>query len=385
MLSFPSRRSGLKTLGLALAGLALSAGSGFADTAAPVPNKGDTAWMLTSSALVLMMSIPGLALFYGGLVRTKNMLSVLTQVFAIVAMVGVVWVVYGYSEAFTHGDIANAFFGGGSRLFLRGMDANSTAATFSNGVVIPEYAYMVFQMTFAMITPALIIGAFAERIKFSAMMLFMLLWVTFIYFPIAHIVWYWAGPDAIGDAAKALAAATTDAAKAAAQAKLDAVNADAGIGFQWGALDFAGGTVVHINAGIAGLVGALIIGKRVGYGKESFAPHSLTMSMIGASLLWVGWFGFNAGSNLEAERHDGARLRQHHGRHRRRGAVLAVRRMAGQGQALAARHDFGRGRRPGRRHPGLRLRRPDGFGRARPGGLADLLVLRLDGEEQVRL
>ncbi len=300
MHSFPSRRSGLKTLGLALAGLALSAGAAFADTAAPVPNKGDTAWMLTSSALVLMMSIPGLALFYGGLVRTKNMLSVLTQVFAIVAMVGVVWVIYGYSEAFTHGDIANAFFGGGSRLFLMGMDANSTAATFSNGVVIPEYAYMVFQMTFAMITPALIIGAFAERIKFSAMMLFMLLWVTFVYFPIAHIVWYWAGPDAIGDAAKALAAATTDAAKQAAQAKLDAVNADAGLGFQWGALDFAGGTVVHINAGIAGLVGALMIGKRIGYGKESFAPHSLTMSMIGASLLWVGWFGFNAGSNLES-------------------------------------------------------------------------------------
>ncbi len=180
------------------------------------------------------------------------------------------------------------------------MDANSTAATFSNGVVIPEYAYMVFQMTFAMITPALIVGAFAERIKFSAMMLFMLLWVTFIYFPIAHIVWYWAGPDAIGDAAKALAAATTDAAKQAAQAKLDAVNADAGLGFQWGALDFAGGTVVHINAGIAGLVGALIIGKRIGYGKENFAPHSLTMTMIGASLLWVGWFGFNAGSNLES-------------------------------------------------------------------------------------
>ena len=295
-----SRRSGLTTLGLALAGLGLSAGAALADTAAPVPNKGDTAWMLTSSALVLMMSIPGLALFYGGLVRTKNMLSVLTQVFAIVAMVGVVWVIYGYSEAFTHGDIANAFFGGGSRLFLKGMDANSTAATFSNGVVIPEYAYMVFQMTFAMITPALIVGAFAERIKFSAMMLFMLLWVTFIYFPIAHIVWYWAGPDAIGDAAKALAAATTDAAKQAAQAKLDAVNADAGLGFQWGALDFAGGTVVHINAGIAGLVGALIIGKRIGYGKENFAPHSLTMTMIGASLLWVGWFGFNAGSNLES-------------------------------------------------------------------------------------
>ena len=159
---------------------------------------------------------------------------------------------------------------------------------------------MVFQMTFAMITPALIVGAFAERIKFSAVLLFMLLWVTLIYFPIAHMVWYWAGPDAIGDAAKALAAATDDAAKAAAQAKLDAVNADAGMLFQLGALDFAGGTVVHINAGIAGLVGAIMIGKRIGYGKEALPPHSLTMSMIGASLLWVGWFGFNAGSNLEA-------------------------------------------------------------------------------------
>jgi Amt family ammonium transporter len=294
----PSRNLALGLTGL---GLALCAGvaSAHAQTAAPVPNKGDTAWMLTSSALVLMMSIPGLALFYGGLVRTKNMLSVLTQVFAIVSMVGIIWVIYGYSEAFTHGDIANAFFGGSSRFFLKGMDANSTAATFSNGVVIPEYAYMVFQMTFAMITPALIVGAFAERIKFSAMMLFMLLWVTVIYFPIAHMVWYWAGPDAITNAAKAVAAAATPAAKAAAQAKLAAINSDAGLSFQWGALDFAGGTVVHINAGIAGLVGALVIGKRIGYGKENFAPHSLTMTMIGASLLWVGWFGFNAGSNLE--------------------------------------------------------------------------------------
>ena len=307
MLSFPSRKAGLKTLGLALAGLALCAGAAYAQTAAapaappaPVPNKGDTAWMLTSSALVLMMSIPGLALFYGGLVRTKNMLSVLTQVFAIVSLVGVIWVLYGYSEAFTSGGALNDFVGGFSKSFLKGIDVNSTAATFSNGVVIPEYAYMVFQMTFAMITPALIVGAFAERIKFSAVMLFVLLWVTLIYFPIAHMVWYWAGPDAIGDAARALAAATDDAGKAAAQAKLDAVNLDAGKLFQLGALDFAGGTVVHINAGIAGLVGAIMIGKRIGYGKEALPPHSLTMSMIGASLLWVGWFGFNAGSNLEA-------------------------------------------------------------------------------------
>ena len=312
MVSLPSRRTGLRTLGLALAGLALCAVAAHAQEAAqaaapaaaappaPVPNKGDTAWMLVSSALVLMMSIPGLALFYGGLVRTKNMLSVLAQVFAIVSMVGVIWVLYGYSEAFTNGGGLNDFVGGFSKIFLKGVDATSTAATFSNGVVIPEYAYMVFQMTFAMITPALIVGAFAERIKFSAVLLFVLLWVTLIYFPIAHMVWYWAGPDAIGDAAKALAAASGDAAKTAAQAKLDAANADAGKLFQLGALDFAGGTVVHINAGIAGLVGALMIGPRLGYGKEALPPHSLTMSMIGASLLWVGWFGFNAGSNLEA-------------------------------------------------------------------------------------
>ena len=207
MLSFPSRKTGLKTLGLALAGLALCAGAAYAQTAAapaaPVPNKGDTAWMLTSSALVLMMSVPGLALFYGGLVRTKNMLSVLTQVFAIVSLVGVIWVLYGYSEAFTSGGALNDFVGGFSKSFLKGIDASSTVATFSSGVVIPEYAYMVFQMTFAMITPALIVGAFAERIKFSAVLLFVVLWVTLIYFPIAHMVWYWAGPDAVGDAARA--------------------------------------------------------------------------------------------------------------------------------------------------------------------------------------
>ena len=313
MLSIPSRRTGLKTLGLALAGVALCACAAYAQDAAPaaaaaapaappalVPNKGDTAWLLVSSALVLMMSIPGLALFYGGLVRTKNMLSVLAQVFAIVALVGVLWVLYGYSMAFTNGGGLNDFVGGFSKVFLKGVDPSATAATFSNGVVVPELAYMVFQMTFAMITPALIVGAFAERVKFSAVILFVLLWVTLIYFPIAHMVWYWAGPDAIGDAAKALAKATTDADKATAQAALDAVNLDAGKLFQLGALDFAGGTVVHINAGIAGLVGAIMVGKRIGYGKEALAPHSLTMSMIGASLLWVGWFGFNAGSNLEA-------------------------------------------------------------------------------------
>src|SRR5579872_7433953 len=271
-----------------------------AAAAAPVPNKGDVAWMLTASALVLMMSIPGLALFYGGLVRTKNMASVLTQVFAIVAMIGVTWTIYGYSMAFSDGGSMTPWVGGFSKAFMHGIDANSTAATFSNGVVIPELAYFVFQMTFAMITPALIVGAFAERIKFSAVMLFILLWSTFIYYPIAHWVWFVAAPDDVANAAKALAAATDAAAKTAAQAKLDEVTGAVGWLAGAGALDFAGGTVVHINAGIAGLVGALLIGKRTGYGKDLMAPHSLTMSMIGASLLWVGWFGFNAGSNLEA-------------------------------------------------------------------------------------
>src|SRR6516162_10006221 len=291
---------GLCALGLADAAFADDAAPAAAAAAAPVPNKGDVAWMLTSSALVLMMSIPGLALFYGGLVRTKNMASVLTQVFAIVSMIGVTWTIYGYSMAFSDGGSMTPWVGGFSKAFLHGVDANSTAATFSNGVVIPELAYFVFQMTFAMITPALIVGAFAERIKFSAVMLFILLWSTFIYYPIAHWVWYVAAPDDVAAAAKALAAATDAAAKAAAQSKLDEVTGNVGWLAGAGALDFAGGTVVHINAGIAGLVGALIIGKRVGYGKDLMAPHSLTMTMIGASLLWVGWFGFNAGSNLEA-------------------------------------------------------------------------------------
>jgi Amt family ammonium transporter len=289
------------TFGFACIFSLFSMSAALAETAAtPVPNKGDTAWMLISTALVLMMSIPGLALFYGGLARSKNMLSILTQVFAIVSLVAIVWVVYGYSLAFTQGGSLNSFVGGFDRAFLRGLTPDSTAATFSNGVVIPEYAYMVFQMTFAMITPALIVGAFAERMKFSAVLLFILLWVTFIYFPIAHSVWYWAGPDAIAEAAKAVQTATDEAAKTAAQLKLDDVLANAGFFQQLGALDFAGGTVVHINAGIAGLVGALILGKRLGYPKDVSPPHSLTMSMIGASLLWVGWFGFNAGSNLEA-------------------------------------------------------------------------------------
>jgi len=237
-------------------------------------DKGDTTWMLISSALVLMMSVPALALFYGGLVRTKNMLSVLMQVFMIVSVAALVWVSWGYSMAFTSG---GPFVGGFSKVFLMGVDATTYAATFSNNVYIPEYAFVIFQMTFACITPALIVGAFAERVKFSSLMVFTVLWLTCIYFPMAHMVWYWAGPDFLPDA-------PTDA------------------GFLWamGALDFAGGTVVHINAGIAGLVGCIMIGKRIGFGKEATPPHSLTMTMIGASLLWVGWFGFNAGSNLEA-------------------------------------------------------------------------------------
>jgi Amt family ammonium transporter len=250
-----------------------------AEQMAGMVDKGDTTWMLISSALVLLMSIPALALFYGGLVRTKNMLSLLMQVFMIVSVAALLWVTYGYSLAFTSGgDSALApFIGGFSKAFLSGVDATTVAATFSNNVYIPEYAFVVFQMTFACITPALIVGAFAERIKFAPLMIFTVLWLTFAYFPVAHMVWYWAGPDFLPDAPT-----------------------DAGLLWGWGALDFAGGTVVHINAGIAGLVGCLIVGKRIGYGKEATPPHSLTMTMIGASLLWVGWFGFNAGSNLEA-------------------------------------------------------------------------------------
>ena len=266
---------------------------------APTPDKGDTAFMFVCSIAVLLMTVPGLALFYGGLVRTKNMLSMYMQVFATVCLVSILWIAYGYSMAFTNGGGLNDFVGGFGKAMLKGVDSTTLAGTFSNGVYIPEYIYIVFQMTFACITPALILGAVAERMKFSAVLVFMALWATLIYFPIAHMVWYWGGPDAFGNAAKAVAEATGEG-KAAAQAALDGVLADAGLMFKWGALDFAGGTVVHINAGIAGLVGAMIVGKRVGYGKEHMPPHSLTMCMIGAALLWFGWFGFNVGSNLEA-------------------------------------------------------------------------------------
>lgn len=252
---------------------------------APTPDKGDTTWMMVSTLLVILMTIPGLALFYGGLVRSKNMLSVLMQVMVTFSMIVVLWFVYGYSLAFTEG---SAFIGGLDRLFMKGVWDNAAgtfanAATFSKGVVIPEIVFAAFQATFAGITCALIVGAFAERIKFSAVLLFMVIWFTFSYAPIAHMVWFWMGPDAY-----------------TAANVVDEMNSKAGLIWQWGALDFAGGTVVHINAAVAGLVGAYMVGKRVGYGKEAMAPHSLTLTMVGASLLWVGWFGFNAGSALEA-------------------------------------------------------------------------------------
>jgi Amt family ammonium transporter len=252
---------------------------------APVPNKGDTTWMMVSTLLVILMTVPGLALFYGGLVRSKNMLSVLMQVMVTFSLIVVLWFVYGYSLAFTEG---NAYIGGLDRLFMKGIWDNvagtfANAATFSKGVYIPEIVFAAFQATFAGITCCLIVGAFAERIKFSAALLFMVLWFTFSYAPIAHMVWFWMGPDAYSG-----------------KEVVDAMNGKAGLIWQWGALDFAGGTVVHINAAVAGLVGAYMVGKRIGYGKESFTPHSLTLTMVGASLLWVGWFGFNAGSALEA-------------------------------------------------------------------------------------
>jgi ammonium transporter, Amt family len=269
----------------AAASAAAPAAAAASAPAAPTPNKGDTAWMMVATLLVILMTLPGLALFYGGLVRSKNMLSVLMQVMVTFSLIVVLWVIYGYSFAFTEG---NKFIGGTDRLFLKGIWDNAAgtfanAATFSKGVVIPEIVFAAFQATFAGITCCLIVGAFAERIKFAAVLVFMVLWFTFSYLPIAHMVWFWMGPDAY--TAKDVA---------------DAMNAKAGMIWQWGALDFAGGTVVHINAGIAGLVGAYMLGKRTGYGKESMAPHSLTLTMVGAALLWVGWFGFNAGSALEA-------------------------------------------------------------------------------------
>ena len=271
----------------AAAPAAAAAAAPAADASAPVavPNKGDTAWMMVSTLLVILMTVPGLALFYGGLVRSKNMLSVLMQVMVTFSLIVVLWFIYGYSLAFTEG---GAFFGGWDRLFMKGIWDNAAgtfanAATFSKGVVIPEIVFAAFQATFAGITGALIVGAFAERMKFSAVLAFMVLWFTFSYAPIAHMVWFWMGPDAY-----------------TGKEVVDAMNGKAGYLWQMGALDFAGGTVVHINAAVAGLVGAFMVGKRIGYGKEAMAPHSLTVTMVGASRLWVGWFGFNAGSALEA-------------------------------------------------------------------------------------
>ncbi|MFT3800478.1 MAG: ammonium transporter [Burkholderiaceae bacterium] len=251
-----------------------------AQAPAPTPDKGDTAWMSVSTVIVILMTIPGLALFYGGLVRTKNMLSVLMQVMVVFALILVLWVIYGYSLAFGGG---GNFYGNFSKVLLIGVTPESLGATFSKGTPIYEFTFIAFQATFAAITCGLIVGSFAERMKFSAVLLFAVLWFTFSYLPIAHMVWYWDGPDAY---------TTAEAAEAA--------TANAGLIWQWGALDFAGGTVVHINAGIAGLVGSYMVGKRIGLGRESMAPHSLTLTMVGAALLWVGWFGFNAGSALEA-------------------------------------------------------------------------------------
>jgi len=273
------------TTAAAVAPAAPAAAATETPVAAPVPNKGDIGWMMVATILVILMVIPGLALFYGGLVRSKNMLSVLMQVMVTFSMIVVLWFIYGYSLAFTEG---NAFFGGFDRLFMKGVWDNTAgtfanAATFSKGVYIPEILFAAFQATFAGITCCLIVGAFAERIKFSAVLLFMALWFTFSYAPIAHMVWFWMGPDAYTSAEVA-----------------KEMTAKAGYIWQHGALDFAGGTVVHINAAVAGLVGAYMVGKRIGYGKEAMAPHSLTLTMVGAALLWVGWFGFNAGSALEA-------------------------------------------------------------------------------------
>jgi len=244
--------------------VAAEAAAAVAEAAAPAPvvEKGDVAWIMTATLLVLFMALPGLALFYGGLVRSKNMLSVLMQVMVVFSLISILWVFYGYSLAFTEG---SPYIGSLSKLFLSGVTPDTLADTFTDNVKLPEYAFIAFQCTFAGITCALIVGSFAERMRFSAVLIFSVIWFTLCYLPIAHMVW---GPGGLllGD----------------------------------GALDFAGGTVVHINAGVAGLVGAYMVGKRIGYGRESMAPHSLTLTMVGASMLWVGWFGFNAGSNLEA-------------------------------------------------------------------------------------
>lgn len=274
---------GAMALALGATGLMAVAPAYAADAVAAVaavPNKGDTAWILVCTAMVVLMTLPGLALFYGGLTRSKNVLSILVQCMVVFSMIAVLWTIYGYSFAFTEG---SAFIGGLDRLFLGGVTPDSVAATFSKGIVIPEFTFIGFQAAFATITCCLIVGAFAERAKFSAILVFTILWFTFAYLPIAHMVWFWPGPDDIKDAAS-----------------LEAITAKAGWLWQKGVLDFAGGTVVHINAAVAGLVGSYMVGKRIGFGKEAMKPHNLVYTMIGASLLWFGWFGFNAGSALEA-------------------------------------------------------------------------------------
>ena len=317
------------------------------EVVAALPNPGNTAWMITASVLVLFMTIPGLALFYGGLVRSKNMLSVLMQVMMIAAVVGVIWLIYGYSFAF--GGSESPYWGGTAKLFLAGVTPDSISATFSDEV-IPEYVFICFQMTFAMITPGLIVGAFAERMKFGAVMLFSILWVTFVYFPIAHMVW-----DANG------------------------------LLFQWGALDFAGGTVVHINAGIAGLVGCIMVGKRIGLGKDMMAPNSMVLTMVGAAMLWVGWFGFNAGSNLEAN--GGTTLAVITTFAATAAAIVAwvADRELHPRQGLDARRLLRPRRRPGGGHPGCRPDRADGRHHPRHRRSHHLLLLRRSGEAGDRL
>ena len=319
---------------------------------AQAPDKGDTAWMLTSTALVLLMSVPALALFYGGLVRSKNMLSVLMQVFVSFSLITVLWCIYGYSFAFTTG---NAFFGSIDRLFLDGMfdsatGAFSLGATFSKATPMYEIVFVAFQATFAAITCCLILGSLVERIKFSAVLLFLVIWFTFAYIPVAHMVWFWAGPDAYTPEANA-----------------DELLASAGLIWQWGALDFAGGTVVHINAGCRGpgRCDRARQARRLRHAR-AMPPHNLTMTMIGASMLWFGWFGFNAGSALEANGFAALAFMNTYLATACAVLVVDVRRVAAQGQAVDARRRLGRRRGPRRDHAGRRQRRHPGRVRDRP-------------------
>ena len=286
--------------------LAAGAFTGLLATATPANAQamqiysGDTAWMMVATILVLLMGVPGLAMFYGGLVRTKNTLAMLTQVFSVICISAMIWVVVGYSLAFT-GSGYSAFIGGLSKSFLIGVTPDSAVSTFNAGVAIPEYTFIAFQMMFACVTPALIVGAFAERMRFSAMLIFIPLWILLVYVPIAHMAWFRLSPDVLADATRAVMTAAPGEARRQAELALATLQSSAGLFQQWGTIDFAGGTVVHISAGIAGLIGALMLGKRVGYGRDSMAPHNLTMTMAGAALLWVGWFGFNAGSSMRAD------------------------------------------------------------------------------------